>query len=99
MANTVMMLVNIQIQTVRADPGWAGALPKRDDPTPPRLYDFSPVPRNAKSRPKHGELLKLGDAALRLGIGFSTLWQWNYEKKIRGFQTARADCCSSRESY
>jgi len=34
------------------------------------------------------ELLKLGDAALQLGISFPTLKQWIYKKKIRSVKTA-----------
>lgn len=34
------------------------------------------------------ELLKLGDAALELGISFPTIKQWIYKKKIRSVQTA-----------
>jgi molybdopterin-binding protein len=44
--------------------------------------------RNAKSGPKAGELLKLRDAALQLGISFPTIKQWIYKKKIRSIQTA-----------
>jgi molybdopterin-binding protein len=43
---------------------------------------------NGKSGPKHGELLKLRDAALQLGISFPTIKQWIYKKKIRSLQTA-----------
>jgi molybdopterin-binding protein len=35
-----------------------------------------------------GELLKLRDAALQLGISFSTIKQWIYKKKIRSIRTA-----------
>jgi len=49
--------------------------------------------------PKHGgsgtrpgdqaqELLKLGDAAVDLGVSFSTIKRWIYEKKIRSAKTA-----------
>jgi molybdopterin-binding protein len=41
-----------------------------------------------KSGQKHGELLKLRDAALQLGISFPTIKQWIYKKKIRSLQTA-----------
>ena len=44
--------------------------------------------RNAKSGPKAGELLKLRDAALQLGISFPTIKQWIYKKKIGSVQTA-----------
>jgi molybdopterin-binding protein len=44
--------------------------------------------RNAKSGPKAGELLKLRDAALQLGISFPTIKQWIYKKKIRSIRTA-----------
>jgi len=41
-----------------------------------------------KSGGKPGELLKLRDAALQLGISFPTIKQWIYKKKIRSIQTA-----------
>src|SRR5579863_3141648 len=44
--------------------------------------------RNVKSGRKAGELLKLRDAALQLGISFPTIKQWIYKKKIRSLQTA-----------
>ena len=44
--------------------------------------------RNGKSGRKTGELLKLRDAALQLGISFPTIKQWIYKKKIRSIQTA-----------
>jgi molybdopterin-binding protein len=44
--------------------------------------------RNVKSGPKNGELLKLRDAALELGISFPTIKQWIYKKKIRSIRTA-----------
>lgn len=53
-----------------------------------RLYDFVPMKKNGKSERKTGELLKLRDAALQLGISFPTLKQWIYRKKIRSNQTA-----------
>jgi molybdopterin-binding protein len=37
---------------------------------------------------KTGELLKLRDAALQLGVSFPTIKQWIYKKKIRSVQTA-----------
>jgi molybdopterin-binding protein len=43
--------------------------------------------RNEKSA-NQGELLKLRDAALQLGISFPTIKQWIYKKKIRSVQTA-----------
>ncbi|HEV3305610.1 MAG TPA: TOBE domain-containing protein [Candidatus Sulfotelmatobacter sp.] len=43
--------------------------------------------RNEKSA-NQGELLKLRDAALQLGISFPTIKQWIYKKKIRSIQTA-----------
>ena len=43
--------------------------------------------RNGKSGRKTGELLKLPDAALQLGISFPTIKQWIYKKKIRSIQT------------
>jgi molybdopterin-binding protein len=42
--------------------------------------------RNEKPA-KQGELLKLRDAALQLGISFPTIKQWIYKKKIRSIQT------------
>jgi molybdopterin-binding protein len=44
--------------------------------------------RNEKSVRKNGELLKLRDAALQLGISFPTIKQWIYKTKIRSIQTA-----------
>ena len=44
--------------------------------------------RNGKSGQKNGELLKLPDAALQLGISFPTIKQWIYKKTIRSIQTA-----------
>jgi molybdopterin-binding protein len=44
--------------------------------------------RNEKTGGKDGELLKLRDAALQLGISFPTIKQWIYKKKIRSVQTA-----------
>lgn len=44
--------------------------------------------KNAESRRKNEELLKLRDAALQLGISFPTIKQWIYKKKIRSVQTA-----------
>jgi molybdopterin-binding protein len=44
--------------------------------------------RNGKSGLKNQELLKLRDAALQLGISFSTIKQWIYKKKIRSIRTA-----------
>ena len=43
---------------------------------------------NRKSGQKYGELLKLRDAALQLGIRFPTIKQWIYKKKIRSLPTA-----------
>jgi molybdopterin-binding protein len=43
---------------------------------------------SAKSGRKAGELLKLRDAALQLGISFPTIKQWIYKKKIRSIRTA-----------
>lgn len=42
---------------------------------------------NGKSGQKNGELLKLRDAALQLGISFPTIKQWIYRKKIRSIRT------------
>ena len=44
--------------------------------------------RNGKSARKTEQLLKLGDAALQLGISFPTIKQWIYKKKIRSVKTA-----------
>jgi molybdopterin-binding protein len=44
--------------------------------------------KNGKSGGKTGELLKLRDAALQLGISFPTIKQWIYKKKIRSIPTA-----------
>ncbi len=44
------------------------------------------MPRNGQTGRK-GELLKLRDAALQLGISFPTIKQWIYKKKIRSVQT------------
>jgi molybdopterin-binding protein len=44
--------------------------------------------RNGKSGAKDGEMLKLRDAALQLGVSFPTIKQWIYKKKIRSIQTA-----------
>lgn len=46
------------------------------------------MPGNGQSDRKKGELLKLRDAALQLGISFPTIKQWIYKKKIRSVQTA-----------
>jgi molybdopterin-binding protein len=44
--------------------------------------------RSRKSGFTGGELLKLRDAALQLGISFPTIKQWIYKKKIRSARTA-----------
>jgi len=44
--------------------------------------------KKAASGRKAGELLKLRDAALQLGISFPTIKQWIYKKTIRSIQTA-----------
>jgi molybdopterin-binding protein len=41
-----------------------------------------------KSQSERREPLKVGDAAVELGISFSTLKRWIYEKKIRSVKTA-----------
>jgi|ERR1700720_2091015 len=41
-----------------------------------------------KSRKQTEELLKLGDAALQLGISFPTIKQWIYKGTLRSIQTA-----------
>jgi molybdopterin-binding protein len=46
------------------------------------------VGKNVKTGRKAGELLKLRDAALELGISFPTIKQWIYKHKIRSIQTA-----------
>jgi molybdopterin-binding protein len=46
------------------------------------------VQKNRKSERYIEGLLKLGDAALQLGISFPTIKQWIYKKKIRSVQTA-----------
>jgi molybdopterin-binding protein len=43
---------------------------------------------SGKSGGKPGELLKLRDAALQMGISFPTIKQWIYKKKIRSILTA-----------
>jgi molybdopterin-binding protein len=44
--------------------------------------------RGGKSGQKHGELLRLRDAAVQMGISFPTIKQWIYKKKIHSIQTA-----------
>ena len=44
--------------------------------------------RDAKAGEVSGELLKLRDAALQLGVSFPTIKQWIYKKKIRSIRTA-----------
>jgi excisionase family DNA binding protein len=44
--------------------------------------------KRGKSEGNSEGLLKLGDAALQLGISFPTIKQWIYKKKIRSVQTA-----------
>jgi molybdopterin-binding protein len=46
------------------------------------------MPGNRQSERKKGELLKLRDAALQLGISFPTIKQWIYKKKIGSIKTA-----------
>lgn len=46
------------------------------------------MPKKRESALKTGELLKLHDAALQLGISFPTIKQWIYKKKIRSVRTA-----------
>lgn len=46
------------------------------------------MPKRGRLRPPNGELLKLRDAALQLGISFPTIKQWIYTKKIRSVRTA-----------
>lgn len=45
------------------------------------------MPRNGKPGRDAGELLKLRDAALQLGISFPTIKQWIYKHRIRSVQT------------
>jgi molybdopterin-binding protein len=51
-------------------------------------YDCVPMQKYGKSEGNLEVLLKLRDAALQLGISFSTIKQWIYKKKIRSTQTA-----------
>lgn len=44
--------------------------------------------RKHKAGPNTGELIKLRDAAVQLGISFPTIKQWIYKKKIKSAQTA-----------
>ena len=44
--------------------------------------------RSSEKSGQDSELLKLRDAALQLGISFSTIKQWIYKKNIRSIQTA-----------
>jgi len=44
--------------------------------------------KDGMSGRKTGELLKLREAALELGISFPTIKQWIYKKKIRSIKTA-----------
>ena len=44
--------------------------------------------RKRRARRQSGELLKLREAALDLGISFPTIKQWIYRKKIRSIRTA-----------
>lgn len=46
------------------------------------------MPSRRQSRRSNGELLRLRDAALQLGISFPTIKQWIYKKKIRSVRTA-----------
>ena len=58
------------------------------DPSRRCLYDFGPMRKNTTSRQKTGQLVKLRDAAVQLGISFPTIKQWIYKKQIRSVQTA-----------
>lgn len=49
---------------------------------------FLLMPKSGKSGQKNGQLLRLPDAALQLGISFPTIKQWIYKKKIRSIRTA-----------
>jgi molybdopterin-binding protein len=44
--------------------------------------------RNGKSEKMPEKLLRVGDAALQLGISFPTIKQWIYKKKLRSIRTA-----------
>lgn len=44
--------------------------------------------RKTQSSPDTDPLLRIGDAAVQLGISVPTLKQWIYRKKIRSMQTA-----------
>jgi len=46
------------------------------------------MPESSQSGASHETLLKLRDAALRLGISFPTIKQWIYKGKIRSVRTA-----------
>ena len=46
------------------------------------------MPKSPESKQHSGELLKLHDAAVQLGISFPTIKQWIYRKKIQSVQTA-----------
>jgi molybdopterin-binding protein len=50
-------------------------------------YDSASMSGKSKAK-KSGELLKLREAALELGISFPTIKQWIYRRKIRSIQTA-----------
>ena len=52
------------------------------------LVELPSMPRKSKTALRNGELLKLNDAALQLGISFPTIKQWIYKKKIRSIRTA-----------
>jgi molybdopterin-binding protein len=52
------------------------------------LHARSAKMKTQKSRQNTGELLKLRDAAVQLGISFPTIKQWIYRKKIQSVQTA-----------
>jgi len=54
-------------------------------------YDSAPMAQKSKmlaSQNPSGDLLKLREAALELGVSFPTLKQWIYKRKIRSAQTA-----------
>jgi len=46
------------------------------------------TPRKTQNPPDADPLLRIGDAALQLGISVPTIKQWIYRKKIRSIQTA-----------
>lgn len=62
--------------------------PRRVDHAEMSTVGCVPMQRDGKSGRETGELLKLRDAALQLGISFPTIKQWIYRKRIRSVRTA-----------